>query len=238
MHSLVPLFLVAFAASAPALAFENVPVPAFHSIQLRGGGEVIVRPGPAQQVTIVEGSSQFTRIYSVRNGELRIDACNNRCPQHYRLRVEIRSPRMPVDSLLDHLIWPRRRPCSGGPRRGLHRPACGGCPGRFRCSQRRWAHFRASALEPHGSGQRRRRDCLFRPSRGDDGGARRRSRASRLLKLGDLYSITAELQPDRQQRAEGVVAAGPRVEGVEEQLRLPIEPRRDRGVSRRCPFGG
>jgi hypothetical protein len=95
MRSLVPLFLVAFAASAPAVAIENVPVPAFHSIQLRGGGEVVVRPGPAQQVTIVEGSSQFTRIYMVRNGELRIDACNERCPQHYRLRVEIRTPRVP-----------------------------------------------------------------------------------------------------------------------------------------------
>ena len=29
------------------------------------------------------------------NGRLRIDTCNNRCPQHYRMRVEIQSPDLP-----------------------------------------------------------------------------------------------------------------------------------------------
>jgi hypothetical protein len=95
MRSILPLFLVPLAASAPALAQEAVPVPAFRSVELRGGGEVVVRPGPVQRVTILDGSSRFTRIYARRDGELKIDACDERCPQHYRLRVEIQSPRVP-----------------------------------------------------------------------------------------------------------------------------------------------
>jgi len=70
-------------------------LPAFRSVDLRGGGEVVLVRGPAQRVTILEGSSAFTRIYVERNGQLKIDACNDRCPPNYHLRVEIQSPRVP-----------------------------------------------------------------------------------------------------------------------------------------------
>ena len=46
MRSTVPLFALALAASAPALATEIVPVPHFRSVELRGGGDVTVVPGP------------------------------------------------------------------------------------------------------------------------------------------------------------------------------------------------
>ena len=95
MRSTLPLFIAAFAASAPALAIENVAVPGFRSIQLRGGGEVTVRPGPVQRVTITDGSSQFTTFRVHRSGQLRINACEGNCPRHYRLRIEIQSPRVP-----------------------------------------------------------------------------------------------------------------------------------------------
>lgn len=95
MRSIAPLFAIALLGSAPLLAAEVVPVPAFQSVQLRGGGSVVVRPGPAQRVTIVNGSSRFTHIYMSRPRELRIDACNSRCPRNYDLRIEIQSPRMP-----------------------------------------------------------------------------------------------------------------------------------------------
>lgn len=95
MRSVVPLFTFAFMASAPAVAAEYVPVPAFRSVELRGGGDVTLRAGPVQRVTMLEGSSQVSRIYVARDGELRIDACNYRCPRNYRLRVEIQSPRVP-----------------------------------------------------------------------------------------------------------------------------------------------
>lgn len=95
MRSTLPLFLLALAASAPALAVEAVPVQAFRAVQLRGGGIVSVVPGPVQRVTIVEGSSQFTRMHVERDGKLVIDTCNERCPPVYRMRVEIQSPRVP-----------------------------------------------------------------------------------------------------------------------------------------------
>jgi hypothetical protein len=95
MRSLVPLFTIAFVASAPALATENISVPAFRSVQLRGGGEVSLRPGPVQRVTIVEGSASITRFRVGRDGQLKIDVCDGNCPRNYRLRVDIQSPSAP-----------------------------------------------------------------------------------------------------------------------------------------------
>ena len=95
MRSIIPLFAAALLASAPALATEIVPVPQFRSVELRGGGTVEVVPGPVERVTIVDGSSQFTRMRVEEDGKLRIDTCEERCPAAYRLRVEIQSPRVP-----------------------------------------------------------------------------------------------------------------------------------------------
>jgi hypothetical protein len=72
-----------------------VAVPAFHSVELRGGGNVVVRPGPVQRVVILNGSTEFTGLHVTRSGQLKIDACNERCPQHYDLRIEIQSPTSP-----------------------------------------------------------------------------------------------------------------------------------------------
>ena len=65
MRSLVPLFTIALAAAAPALATESISVPAFRSVQLRGGGEVS------------------------------LDVCDGNCPRNYHLRVDIQSPSAP-----------------------------------------------------------------------------------------------------------------------------------------------
>src|SRR5438067_2380386 len=50
--------------------------------------------------------------------------------------------------------------------------------------------------------------------------------------------IGAELQPHRQQRAEGVVAAGARMKGMEEELRFAIRSRCDGCVAWRRPLPG
>src|SRR5690348_8802758 len=95
IRTIAPLFAWALVASVPALASEYVAVPHFDSVELRGGGEVSLVPGPAQRVTIVNRSSQFTHIYMRRDGQLRIDACNERCPRNYDLQIRIESPRAP-----------------------------------------------------------------------------------------------------------------------------------------------
>ena len=92
MRSILPLFVAALAASAPALAVEQVPVPAFRAIELHGGGIVTVIPASVQRVTIVEGATQFTRVRVDREGKLEIDACNERCPADYHLRIRIETP--------------------------------------------------------------------------------------------------------------------------------------------------
>jgi len=90
---LVAVAIVAFA--APAFAVEVVPLPQFRSVELRGGGVVTVVPGATERVTIVEGSSQYTHMSVERDGTLRVDTCDERCPRLYRLRIEIQSPGVP-----------------------------------------------------------------------------------------------------------------------------------------------
>ena len=85
------LFVLPLLASAPLLAAEPFAVPAFNSVELRGGGHVTVRPGPAQ-VTILEGSSRFTRFHVDKDGQLKIDACAGPCPRHYVLRIDLAYP--------------------------------------------------------------------------------------------------------------------------------------------------
>jgi hypothetical protein len=94
MRSIVPLFVFAIAASAPAPAAEPVPVAPFRSIELHGGGVVTIAPAARQRVMLLEGSTQFTRIRVERDGKLVIDSCNEHCPRDYHLRVQIESPRV------------------------------------------------------------------------------------------------------------------------------------------------
>src|SRR5881275_2612884 len=96
VRSIVPLFAVAFVAAAPALASELVPLPNFDSVELRGGGEVTIVRGPIERVTILEGSTQFSRVYVDRGDSLKIDACNERCSHSYHLRIQIQSPHVPT----------------------------------------------------------------------------------------------------------------------------------------------
>jgi hypothetical protein len=95
MHAMLPLFAFGLAISVPAAAAEIVPVPAFRSIELRGGGTVVVRPASAQRVVFTHGSSRFTKVSVEPNGKLRIEACRSRCPENYRLEMVVESPRMP-----------------------------------------------------------------------------------------------------------------------------------------------
>ena len=95
IRTIAPLFAWALVASVPALASEKVALPHFESVELRGGGDVLVVPGPVQRVTLVEGSTRFTRFRVDRGGQLKIDTCDERCPNQYRMRVEIQSPRVP-----------------------------------------------------------------------------------------------------------------------------------------------
>ncbi|HWA90627.1 MAG TPA: DUF2807 domain-containing protein [Rhizomicrobium sp.] len=85
--------------AAPALATEAVSVGHFEQIQLRGGGHVVVRHGAAQKVSLLKGSSAYTKFW-IRDGrELVIDACNDNCPHSYDLDIEIVTPDLGAASI-------------------------------------------------------------------------------------------------------------------------------------------
>jgi hypothetical protein len=95
IHSLVCASILA-AALLPSAAFaaSAVPVGPFRSVELRGGGHVILRHGAVQRVTLLDGSMQFTRFHVNGDGKLVIDTCDQDCPHHYDLEVEIVTPRI------------------------------------------------------------------------------------------------------------------------------------------------
>ncbi|HUO89916.1 MAG TPA: DUF2807 domain-containing protein [Rhizomicrobium sp.] len=80
--------------ATPVFASEVVPLGHFSGVGLRGGGHVVLRPGSEQRVTILKGSTQFTRFHVEPGGGLQIDACYQSCPEHYDLEVVIVSPEL------------------------------------------------------------------------------------------------------------------------------------------------
>jgi hypothetical protein len=75
-----------------ASAQTTVPLAHFTSIELRGGGHVVLRHGAQQRVTILKGSTHYTRFGMAEQGKLVIDACHSDCPWHYDLQIEIVTP--------------------------------------------------------------------------------------------------------------------------------------------------
>lgn len=97
MRAVLPFFIASLIlpAPSPSQAAENVLLPPFRSVELRGGGDIAVVPGPVQRVMILQGSSQITRFRMRQDGQLRIDVCDGQCPRNYRLQIRIESPHVP-----------------------------------------------------------------------------------------------------------------------------------------------
>ena len=90
MRLLVFFALVPLSASAPAATLAVAP---FTAVELRSGGEVVVRHGPSQQVELVAGDARAADIV-VHDGRLVIDHCPRRCRHGDGFRVEIVVPRL------------------------------------------------------------------------------------------------------------------------------------------------
>lgn len=89
-------FATTFAAVAlfavPALAGTPVSVGRFDGVELRGGGHVTVKHGASQSVTLLKGSTQYTRFHIRDSHVLVIDVCDGNCPTVYDLDVQIATP--------------------------------------------------------------------------------------------------------------------------------------------------
>jgi len=93
MKSILLLAAATSLIATAALAGETVTVGPFRSIELRGGGQVVVHHGDTQRVTLVAGSTQYTS-FTIEDGQtLVIDACDHSCPNgNYDLRIDIATP--------------------------------------------------------------------------------------------------------------------------------------------------
>src|SRR6185312_12123259 len=90
----LPILAAAAGSAGPALSQNAVAVDQFRSVQLRGGGHVVIRRGSEKRVALIHGSTRFTRFHVDNNGQLLIDACNEDCPHHYDLDIEIVTPQI------------------------------------------------------------------------------------------------------------------------------------------------
>ena len=97
MKILAPLCLgaiVSLAGTLPACAEQFVPVAPFDSVELAGGGHVLLVSGNVQKVRLTHGSLAYTRFVEDGPRKLRIEACNRDCPPDYDLQVEITTPQV------------------------------------------------------------------------------------------------------------------------------------------------
>jgi hypothetical protein len=95
----ISIVLLGILGSLPAQAQAPAAEPAFQSIELRGGGTVTVRHGPAHRVTVRSGGADRT----IRNegDKLVIDRCRRPCPGGHRIEVEIATPGLAGISVAD-----------------------------------------------------------------------------------------------------------------------------------------
>ena len=82
--------MVTLAVSAAAQTV--VPVGHFRSVELQHGGNVVVRHGPVQRVTILAGDPRYTRVRLAGKDRLVIDRSGQKCPRGYRVHVEVITP--------------------------------------------------------------------------------------------------------------------------------------------------
>ena len=93
MRILILMTLSAVAFISSAVAATVIPVASFDSIALSDGGRVVVRYGPVQRVTMIQGDPQFTRV-RVDDQRLVIDNAEGRCPRGYKLEIEVVTPQL------------------------------------------------------------------------------------------------------------------------------------------------
>src|SRR6201996_5260220 len=77
--------------ATPVFAAQTISVGPFSAVEADDGAQVTIRHG-AQQVTMTEGSMEFSR-FEVRDGVLHLVTCEGwHCPHHYKFHVEISMP--------------------------------------------------------------------------------------------------------------------------------------------------
>lgn len=90
--AITTLSTTALAFPASLAAQTVIPLGQFRSVELHDGGDVIVRHGPTQRVTILTGSLRSTGVRIMDGQRLVIDNCRRECPPHDQLQIEVVTP--------------------------------------------------------------------------------------------------------------------------------------------------
>lgn len=94
MKFAIALAAASFALAAPAFASQTIAVGPFSAVEASDGAHVIIRHGDRQQVTMIDGSLEFSR-FEVRDGTLHLVTCQGwHCPRHYKFKVEVVMPQI------------------------------------------------------------------------------------------------------------------------------------------------
>jgi len=77
---------------APALAAETIAVAPFKTIEVHGGGHVVLRHGDTQRVTLLKGDRKIAEIRVDGDGALLLSPCSGMCWGNHELEVEVVTP--------------------------------------------------------------------------------------------------------------------------------------------------
>lgn len=92
MKFAILLASTAMLVAAPAFAQQTVTLAHFDSVNATDGADVSIRHGAVQQVMILKGDAQTSRV-EVQDGKLAIATCRHlACPWHYQLKVAVITP--------------------------------------------------------------------------------------------------------------------------------------------------
>lgn len=86
------LVVLLFVAAVPVVAQTAIRVASFRSVELHNGGEVILRHGSTQRVTLLKGDADCARVMTDDAGRLVIEKYSAQCHRKYDLQVEVIAP--------------------------------------------------------------------------------------------------------------------------------------------------
>ena len=81
-----------FVIAVPVAAQTVIRVAPFRSVDLHSGGEVILRYGSTQRVTLLKGDTDCARVMTDDAGRLVIDKYSAQCHRKYDLKIEVVAP--------------------------------------------------------------------------------------------------------------------------------------------------
>src|ERR1051325_4740871 len=92
MLGIANLALLLFVIAVPVAAQTVIRVAPFRSVDLHSGGEVILRYGSTQRVTLLKGDTDCARVMTDDAGRLVIDKYSAQCHRKYDLQIEVVAP--------------------------------------------------------------------------------------------------------------------------------------------------